>query len=127
MKIAIIGSRELNSNWVLPRLNFLRKLQYEHGKDLLIISGGARGVDTQVRNYCNTWKIRLKEIRPINPSNKLDYLFRNVEIITLADKIIALWDGKSRGTKFVIDYANARDKEIEIIKYSKKGVITRIK
>ena len=55
-------------------------------------------------------------IRPINPANKLDYLFRNVEIITLADKIIAFWDGKSKGTKFVIDYAKSRGKDVEVIK-----------
>ncbi len=115
MKIAIIGSRNLKDEWILCRLNILREFQFKY-KDLLIISGGARGVDSWVKKYCNTWKIPFKEIRPINPSNKLDYLFRNVEIITMADKIIALWDGKSKGTKFVIDYAKARNKDIEIIK-----------
>ena len=59
-------------------------------------------------------------IRPINPANKLDYLFRNIEIITKADRIIAFWDGKSKGTKFVIDYAKARNKDIEIIKEAQK-------
>ena len=114
MKIAIIGSRELEDGWVLPKLNFLVGLKEKH-KELLIISGGARGVDTQVEDYCRAWKIPIKIIRPINPANKLDYLFRNIEIITLADKVVALWDGKSRGTKFVIDYAKARNKEIEVI------------
>ena len=118
MKIAIIGSRDLKEEWILPKLNLLRELQFKY-KDLLIISGGARGVDTCVRNYCNTWKIPFKEIKPINPSSILDYLFRNVEIITLADKVIALWNGKSKGTKFVIDYAKSRNKEIKIIKYDK--------
>ena len=120
MIIAIIGSRNLKDEWVLPKLNFLRKFQYEYQyeskNDLLILSGGAKGVDTCVKNYCDSWKIPLKIIRPINPSNKLDYLFRNVEIITLADKIIAFWDGKSKGTKFVIDYAKARDKDVEVIR-----------
>ena len=115
MKVAIIGSRGLNENWVLSKLNFLRELQYDHRDELLILSGGAKGVDTCVKNYCDSWKIPLKIIRPINPSNKLDYLFRNVEILTLADKIIVLWDGKSKGSKFVIDYAKARNKEMEVI------------
>ncbi len=118
MKIAIIGSRDLKQEWVLPKLNLLMKYYYEYKynmKDLLIISGGARGVDNFVEKYCTTWKIPLKIIRPIDKTKKLDYLFRNIEIITLADKIIALWDGKSKGTKFVIDYAKARKKEIEVI------------
>jgi len=120
MKIAIIGSRDLKDEWVLPKLNFLMEYYYKYYKykeikELLIISGGAKGVDTCVKNYCDSWKIPLKIIRPINPSNKLDYLFRNVEIITLADKIIVLWDKKSKGSKFVIDYAKARNKDVEII------------
>ena len=115
MKIAIIGSRDLDENWVLPKLNFLRKLQYEYGCVLSVISGGARGVDTCVKNYCKSWKINLEVIRPVNPTIKIDYLFRNIEIITLADKIYALWDGKSKGTKMVIDYAKARNKRIEVI------------
>lgn len=30
-------------------------------------------------------------------------LRRNMEIISYADVVVALWDGESRGTKFVID------------------------
>ena len=121
MKIAIIGSRDLKDEWVLPKLNFLMEYYYKYYKykeikELLIISGGARGVDKCVESYCTSWKLPIKIIRPINPANKLDYLFRNIEIITMADKIVALWDGKSKGTKFVIDYAKARNKDIEIIK-----------
>ncbi len=115
MKIAIIGSRDLKESWVLPKLNFLPALQKEHGKDLLIISGGARGVDSFVQKYCDSLKIPIKVIKPINAANKLDYLFRNVEIITLADKLIIFWDKTSKGTKFVINYARKRDKEVVVI------------
>lgn len=92
---------------IIPRHNI---------KNTIFISGGARGVDTVIENYCKEYNFPFWKIRPINPANKLDYLFRNVEIITLANKIIIFWDGKSRGTKFVIDYAKARDKDIVIIK-----------
>lgn len=112
MKIAIIGSRDLEEDWVTKRvINILSS-----NANVEVISGGARGVDTWVKECCETMSIPIKIIKPINPSNKLDYLFRNVEIITLADKIIALWDGKSKGTKFVIDYATSRGKEVEVIK-----------
>jgi len=111
MKVAIIGSRTLPEEWVLPRLNFLFDEEY---KGAQVISGGAIGVDTFVKKYCEAWKIPLEEIRPIDPSNKLSYLFRNIEIITKADKVIAFWDGKSKGTKFVIDYCKARNKKLEV-------------
>ena len=39
-------------------------------------------------------------------------------MITTASKILCIWDGQSRGTKFVIDYAQARKKvlSIEVVK-----------
>ncbi len=111
MKIAIIGSRNLEEDWIYSKLASI----FEDVSDDLIISGGAKGVDSCVEYYCVRFGISLHIIKPINPANKLDYLFRNVEIITLADKIYALWDGKSKGTKFVIDYAKARGKQIEVI------------
>ena len=90
-------------------------LTYDSNKGNTVISGGAIGVDTWVESFCRSYNIPIEIIRPINPSNKIDYLYRNVEIITKADKIIAFWDGKSKGTKFVIDYAKARNKEVEVI------------
>jgi len=81
-----------------------------------LVSGGARGVDKHAEEFAEANGIPIEIIRPINPANKLDYLFRNIEIITKADKIIAFWDGKSKGTKFVIDYAKARGKDIEVKK-----------
>lgn len=114
MKIAVIGSREgFTDGMIMPRLNeFYDCINPEKNT---FISGGARGVDKIVEEYANTLKIPIEVIRPIDPSKKIDYLFRNIEIITKADKIIAFWDGESRGTKFVIDYAKARGKDIHII------------
>ncbi len=127
MKIAIVGSRDFkDKKFVFDKLNELFKGNYTHEKvNPIVISGGAKGVDTWAREWiCNRTGrysyLYYEEITPVNPGNKLDYLFRNVEIITMADKIIAFWDGKSKGTKFVIDYAKARNKSIEIIKNEKE-------
>ena len=88
-----------------------------HDESATYISGGAPGIDKFAEEWIQTIPYgRLEIIRPVNSANKLDYLLRNVEIITKADKIIAFWDGQSKGTKFVIDYANARNKKITIIR-----------
>ena len=118
--IAVVGSREgFTKEYVYKILDEwfdVNNNGYGH-TDFKLVSGGAPGVDT----YAHAWrKERWKweddtiVIRPINPANKMDYLFRNIEIITLADEIIAFHDGKSRGTKFTLDYAKARNKKIVI-------------
>ena len=115
VKIAIIGGREFQDLHKVMRK--LYSIGIDHLKDVSIISGGARGIDQAAKVFAEDNDIKYIEVRPINSANKLDYLYRNVEIITMADKIIAFWDGKSRGTKFVIDYATARKKETEVIKW----------
>ena len=113
VKVAMIGSRGYSS---LSNIDVIFLKLAPNKDSVRIITGGAKGVDKYVEDYCikNDWRYAV--IRPLNPKNKLDYLFRNVEIITLADMIYAFWDGESRGTKFVIDYAKARGKIIEVIR-----------
>ena len=116
MKIAIIGSREgFFEEDIHNALKWKSDRKELDLKNDSLISGGARGVDSYAESFFRAFNLPIEIIRPINPSNKMDYLFRNVEIITKADKIIAFWNGKSKGTKFVIDYAKARGKEVEII------------
>lgn len=58
-------------------------------------------------------------------------LKRNEKIVETADLIIALWDGKSRGTKYVIDHAKKLEKRVEIYilekrYYSRKIFVNKI-
>lgn len=82
----------------------------------IVIHGGAVGADKLVAEYLSLNSIDTKVIRPINPSNKMHYLYRNVEIVAMCDKLIAFWDKNSRGTKFTIDYAKSRNKEVIVIR-----------
>ena len=106
MKIAVIGSRNL-------MVNDLGK--YLPNDVTEIVSGGARGIDTCAREYANAKGLKLTEFLP-------DYkmygrgapLKRNLQIIDYADCVLAFWDGKSRGTKFVIEHCKAQGKPIRI-------------
>ena len=115
MKIAIIGSRNFkNLEKIGERLG---ELQVVYGVlGFTVISGGALGVDQEVEELCKANNIQIETIHPVHPSIKAHYLYRNIEILTKADKIIAFWDGVSRGTKFTIDYAKARGKSVEVIR-----------
>lgn len=111
MNIAVIGSR---NGFTKERVKKVMDDNFDYEYDRLI-TGGARGVDSFAIEIADKGAKSPEIIRPINPSDKISYLFRNIEIITKADKILAFWDGKSKGTKFVIDYVEARGKEIKVI------------
>ncbi len=106
-RVAIIGSRSLTN---VDISKFVPKNTTE------IISGGARGIDTLAEKYADKNGIPKIIIKP-------DYkkygryvapLKRNAVIVKLADVIIALWDGKSRGTKYTIDHAKKCGKPTKI-------------
>ena len=106
MKIAIIGSRGLN-------LFDIGAYIPEEATE--IVSGGARGVDTYARDYAKKNGLKLTEFLPdYNTYGRAAPLVRNIEIIDYADEVYAFWDGKSRGTKFVIDNCHKRKKKVRI-------------
>ena len=106
MKVAVIGSRNLT-------VSNLGK--YLPDQTTEIVSGGARGIDSCAKNYANANGIPLKEFLPnYDEFGRSAPLLRNLEIIDYADIVLAFWDGKSRGTKFVIDKCRAKGKPVNI-------------
>lgn len=107
MKIAVIGSRNLN-------VENLEKYIPDYISE--IVSGGAKGVDSNARDYAKKNKIPLTEFLP-------DYrrfgrgapLKRNLQIIEYADMVIAFWDGQSRGTKYVIDNCKKMNVPVRVV------------
>lgn len=107
MKVAVIGSRGLSVTY-LGR--YLPKNTTE------IVSGGAKGVDTSAREYAKNNGIKLTEFLPeYTKYGRSAPLKRNITIIEYSDIVLAFWDGKSRGTKFVID--NCRKLGVEVRVY----------
>lgn len=106
MKLAIIGSRNLsveNLEKYLP-----------HGIDE-IVSGGARGIDSCAEKYAINNNIKFTVFLPeYEKYGRTAPLKRNLQIINYADEIVAFWDKKSRGTKFVIDNCRKQGKHIKI-------------
>ena len=106
MKVAIIGSRNLI---VKDLQNYLPKNTTE------IVSGGAKGIDACAREYALANGIKLTEFLPeYGKYGKNAPLKRNLLIIDYADEVIALWDGTSRGTKYVIDNCKKTDKKVTV-------------
>lgn len=87
--------------------------------DLLIVSGGANGADSIAEFVASRFEIKTEIIKP-DFSNGYDvrkYFERNDKIIDKCDKIIAFWDGFSRGTGYVINRCKLLDKDLEVIRY----------
>lgn len=98
MKIAVVGSRSLNVSCLE---DFIPSDVDE------IVSGGAAGVDTCAREYARRNGKRYGKLAP---------LYRNIQIIEYADEVIAFWDGKSTGTKYVIDNCMKTGRKIRVFR-----------
>lgn len=108
MKLAIIGSRSC------PPIDIASHLKYIPDT---IISGGARGADTYARLFAKEHNLELTEYLPdYDKYGKVAPLIRNKLIVEACDCLIAFWDGRSRGTKFTLDYARECGKPIKIVR-----------
>lgn len=106
MKAAVIGSRGLT-------VTDLGKYLPEGTTE--IVSGGAKGIDTCAKEYALANNIKLTEFLPeYEKFGRNAPLKRNLQIIDYADIVLAFWDGKSRGTKFVIDNCGKMGVEVKV-------------
>jgi hypothetical protein len=108
MIIAIIGSRTV--------------YDYEALKSLLageqvteVVSGGAAGVDALAERWAREHGKPLTVIRPdYTRYGRRAPMVRNAEIVKQADKVVALWDGESKGTAATIRMARKAGKPITV-------------
>ena len=106
MKVSVVGSR----NILTVDLH-----KYLPSNTSEIISGGSVGVDTCAKNYAQNNRIKFTQLLPnFELYGRSAPLKRNDLLVDSADKVIAFWDGKSRGTKFVIDYCRKIEKEYRL-------------
>lgn len=106
MKVAVVGSRNLTINNLG---DYLPKDTTE------IVSGGARGIDRSARAYAKTHNIKLTEFLPeYERYGRAAPLKRNLQIIRYADMVLAFWDGKSNGTRFVIENCKKENVPVKV-------------
>lgn len=106
MRVAVIGSRSLYIQNLKP---------YLPSQTDEILSGGAIGTDESARKYAREKNIPIREFLP-------DYvhfgrsapILRNMRIVDEAEAVIVFWDGKSRGTRFGIEYAKKKNKPLKV-------------
>lgn len=98
MKVAIIGSRSLID---------IDIEKYVPENTDTIISGGAKGIDSLAQEYAELHNIPTIIFEPeYRKYGKIAPIIRDKQIVQAADIVIAIWDGKSKGTRFTLEYAN---------------------
>lgn len=107
IKLLIAGSRSID--------NFDLEKFIPNDTDL-IISGGAQGIDLLAEIFADKKKISKLILRPkYNLYGRAAPLKRNEEMVDIADGVLIIWDGKSKGTLHTINYARKKSKILKII------------
>ena len=129
MKLGITGSRSIAQFDFLPyffkRDPAFRAFCREHGMSrrriTAVVSGGARGVDTLAAGAAEAAGL-VSEVLPPDrekyPGRMIyrAYLERNRAIAEACDVLLAVWDGKSRGTLYTIEYARRQGKPVFLVR-----------
>jgi hypothetical protein len=99
MRIIIAGSRILTDYSIV-----CRAVESSRFDISMVISGGARGVDTLGEQWARQHKIAFERFSANwGRYGKSAGMKRNREMAIYADGLLAIWNGRSRGTKDMID------------------------
>ena len=116
MRVAIVGSRDF------PKMGVVRAFVQSLDLNVVVISGGARGVDTVAVEEARECGLEVEEINAEwDEIGRAAGPLRNTKIVDRADIVVAFWDGRSSGTRDTIKKARAAGKLMCVFKRSKDG------
>jgi hypothetical protein len=109
MRVAIVGSRTFTNYDLLCETLASENITH-------IISGGAVGADQLAEKYAadNNIPITIYKAEWALYGKSAGFK-RNITIVDASDKIIAFWDGKSKGTEHTITNAKSKGKIVKIV------------
>ena len=119
-KVIIAGSRNL----ILDDDRLNRMIEYTGIVPTEVVCGEAKGPDS----YGKEWALENSIPVASFPAKWDKYgkqagILRNKQMGDYADALFAFWDGKSRGTKHMIDYMSSLNKEfyVEVLTENNKN------
>ena len=116
--VIIAGSRDFEDyDFLEAKCNYL----FSNRRPTEIVCGKARGADTLGEQYAFQHDIPVKYFpADWDTYGKSAGYRRNAQMAEYGDALIAFWDGKSKGTKHMIDLAKSHNLKIRIIKIKQK-------
>lgn len=121
-RMIVAGGRDYsNQNVVNYYIDRVKDVCDSRGLSLVIVCGMATGADTLGRNYAISNGLEVLEF----PANWNRYgksagYIRNKEMGDVADSAIVFWDGRSKGSKLMIDIMHELKKPVVAISYDGK-------
>ena len=126
LRIIIAGSRDFNDYKLLKTSirDILKNISLDDINKIKIISGTARGADQLVERFAKQFKLEVVKFpADWNRFGKRAGYIRNEEMAKYSVKddnygmLVAFWDGKSKGTKNMIDAAKKMNMDVHVIEY----------
>jgi hypothetical protein len=115
-KIIIAGGRDFRDRDRMVRE--IGVFDQWRGGNAEIVSGGAHGADKMGEWLAETWGFDLTVMdAEWSIYGKGAGFMRNTQMAGYADVLIAFWDGKSKGTKHMIDTALTAGLEVHVYRY----------
>lgn len=115
MKLLIVGSRSIKKFDLSPYIS----------DDIdTVISGGASGIDSIAEQYADLHRLSKYILLPrYDIYGRAAPLRRNEQMVDMADCILVVWDGCSRGAQYTLKYAKKRNKPITLVTLDLKSAI----
>ena len=112
MKLLIVGSRSIAAFDLAP---------YISADVDTIISGGAVGVDSLAEQYADCHRLSKYILRPRYALfGRAAPLKRNEQMVDMADAVLVIWDGHSKGAYYTVQYTKKKGKPLTLIQLETK-------
>lgn len=119
IKLIVAGTRTFdNEDLLYSQLDYIRASNPD--KELIILSGTAKGADALGEKYAEDNKLQVIRFYPDwDNHGKAAGPIRNGEMAKVATHCIVFWDGKSKGTYSMIERARFYKLKLHIVEYLK--------
>lgn len=108
MRLLIVGSRSIGNFDLTP---------YVSDQVDTVISGGADGIDSLAEQYADQHRLSKYIVRPqYHLYGRSAPLKRNELMVDMADAVLVIWDGYSKGTRHTIVYTQKKNKPLTLVK-----------
>lgn len=114
MKLIIAGSRDIEDYALVRSLVMKSGFWKKYGRSIEVVCGMARGIDRVGLDFAKKNNLQWHEMpADWDKHGKAAGHIRNSEMADVADGLLAVWDGKSPGTKGMIDIARKKGLEVK--------------